>query len=306
MGHFIGDAIRSVLNQTYEDFELIVCDNRSSDDTAAVVRTFGDRRIRFFVNERTLGIFGNFNKTIEHARGEYIKFLCCDDRISPQYLEKGVLLFETFPRVGIVTSLHTWIDAGGRVISRHARGRLKGPRVIAGREMLGRAPWRHNEMGTPSHAMLRREVFERCGVFSLEYGQAADWELWLRVFSQFDAGFLREYLVDVRIHPAQQSLIDEATFIAAQDVFRISHVHYRRNWWQRQVLLMRNAEVYFWTAVMSFLRGERADAWRMLRLVGDNASRPLVVAFVALHFPFWFSRGVRRQYCLRTGKVWET
>lgn len=306
MGRFLGKTIESVLQQTYRDFELVVCDNGSTDNTLEVIGIFSDPRIHYFVNERNLGMYGNFNRTIEHARGTYIKFLCADDRIHREYLDKAVALFEAFPRVGILTAHHIWIDANGRVISRHAPWRLKGPTVMAGREMIRRAPWRHNEIGTPSHAMLRRKVFESVGGFDREYTHVNDWELWLRVFSQYDAGFLRDYLVEIRIHPEQQSSIDDATFITAHDVFRISQTHYGSNWWQRQVLIMRNAEVYFWAAVMRFLRGQRTDAWRMLRLVAQHSSRPLLIAYVALHFPFWFWRGVRRRYCLLTGKVWET
>ncbi len=306
MGRFLGEAIQSVVQQTYSDFEIVICDNCSTDNTVEVVGRFRDPRVRYVVNEHNLGMYGNFNRTIEHARGRYLKFLCADDRIHPQYIEKAMAFFETFPRIGVVTALHTGIDANGRVISRHAPSRLKGPTVIAGQEMLGRAPWRHNEIGTPSHAMLRREVFENVGGFDLDYSYANDWEMWLRVFSQYDAGFLRDYLVEIRIHPEQQSFAPEATFIAAHDVFRISQAHYAADWWQRQVLIIRNAEVYLWAAVMRFLRGQRTDARRMLRLVTQNSSRPLLVAYVAFHSPFWFWRGLRRRYCLLTGKVWET
>ena len=86
----IGEAIQSVLGQTFRDFELIVVDDASPDDTMAVVRAFGDPRLRCFVNPTNLGPQANWNRCLELAQGRYIKLLPHDDLLHPECLQQQV------------------------------------------------------------------------------------------------------------------------------------------------------------------------------------------------------------------------
>jgi glycosyltransferase involved in cell wall biosynthesis len=83
---YIGDAIRSVLRQDFQDFEVVICDDCSDDDTESVVRGFGDPRISYHRNSERLGIFGNMNAAMRRSRGRYLKTLCADDMLSPACL----------------------------------------------------------------------------------------------------------------------------------------------------------------------------------------------------------------------------
>ena len=91
---YIGEAIESVLNQTLQDFELIVCDNCSTDNTLKVVEGYRDPRIRVFRNERNLGQSANFNKSLSLSRGKYIKLLCSDDIFYPDCLKAQAEVLE--------------------------------------------------------------------------------------------------------------------------------------------------------------------------------------------------------------------
>jgi glycosyltransferase involved in cell wall biosynthesis len=102
--HFLDETIQSVLNQTYNDYELIIVDNKSTDDTLEVVDKYlGDRRIHFYQNATNLGLSGNWNKCLEYATGEYIKFLCADDKFHPEMLRKFVSVMDENPTVSLVT-----------------------------------------------------------------------------------------------------------------------------------------------------------------------------------------------------------
>ena len=85
---FVGEAIRSVLAQTYRDFELLVIDDASTDDSEQVVRQFKDARIRYLVNESNLGITGTLNRGLSEARGDYIARMDADDICHPQRLAR--------------------------------------------------------------------------------------------------------------------------------------------------------------------------------------------------------------------------
>ena len=83
---YIGETIGRVLKQTYQDFELIVVDNASTDSTVRIVEAIQDKRIHLFVNERNVGMAGNWNRCLEKVDTEYIQILCADDIIGENCL----------------------------------------------------------------------------------------------------------------------------------------------------------------------------------------------------------------------------
>lgn len=127
---YIAVAIRSILDQDFKDFELIITDNTSTDETEAICREFAarDSRIRYVRNERNLGVGPNHNLAVVLARGEYLKWCACDDYMSPNYVgacvdtldrnPDAVLAFGTTqhideegrPLVGWERRMFTWID----------------------------------------------------------------------------------------------------------------------------------------------------------------------------------------------------
>ena len=101
---FLDETIQSVLSQTYTDYELIIVDNHSTDNTEEVVKKYlHDSRIKFYRNPSNLGLVGNWNRCLELASGEYIKFLCADDKFHPRILEKYVPIMDQFPNVSLIT-----------------------------------------------------------------------------------------------------------------------------------------------------------------------------------------------------------
>lgn len=114
--HLIGATVRSVLAQNYDDYEIVVSDNCSSDDTVEVVRRFGDSRIKVFRNERNLGMYPNFNRCIERTTGEYIKFLLSDDYfVTRDALATYVRVLDAHPEVGLVSSAYVSVNERGEL-----------------------------------------------------------------------------------------------------------------------------------------------------------------------------------------------
>ncbi|GAH74960.1 unnamed protein product, partial [marine sediment metagenome] len=101
--YLIGRAIQSVLNQTYQDFEIIVVDDGSTDDTEEIVRSFKDKRIGYVRHEKNKGAAAARNTGIKAAKSEYIAFQDSDDEWLPEKLEKQMKVFENAPpEVGVV------------------------------------------------------------------------------------------------------------------------------------------------------------------------------------------------------------
>lgn len=111
---YISETIESVLKQTYENLELVICDDQSKDDTVKVIETFKDPRIRLIKNEKNLGMSGNWNNCLSHCKGEFIKLICADDVLAPEALEKEVQALIDHPSVVFSESDTRLFDLNGK------------------------------------------------------------------------------------------------------------------------------------------------------------------------------------------------
>lgn len=120
----VQEAIRSVLAQTLESFELIICDNASGDRTAEICRDLasGEPRIRYFRNTRNLGTATNYNLAFSRARGRYFKWLAHHDRLLPSYLEATRRVLDERPDVVLCSTVIARIDPLGRSLGVHDTG----------------------------------------------------------------------------------------------------------------------------------------------------------------------------------------
>lgn len=99
---FIGETISSVLNQTYQNWEMIIIDDCSNDGSVDIIKSFQDERIKLFTNPRNLGLAKTVQKGIEKATGDWIVFLESDDILKPDYLEKKVKIINKNPDVNLI------------------------------------------------------------------------------------------------------------------------------------------------------------------------------------------------------------
>lgn len=127
---FIGRAIRSILDQTYENWELTIVDDCGTDHTMDVVRSFCDDRIKVLSNEKNEGIAFSRNKAIENSHGKYIAILDDDDMALPDRLRLQVEFLEAHPEIGVVGGRSYWIDENDQIL-RSTAASLTNPRYIA-------------------------------------------------------------------------------------------------------------------------------------------------------------------------------
>jgi glycosyltransferase involved in cell wall biosynthesis len=178
---YVRQTIESVLGQSYQDFEIVVTDDASTDATAAIVRTFDDPRVRLEVNARNLGISGAMNATMNRARGRYLAILNSDDWALPDRLERQVEFLDSNPHVSIVSSLPLPVDERGEVTS--AFNDFERPLAFPD---FSRRTWlRHfffesNCICAPS-AMIRREAYEAVGLYERRLTNLQDFDMWIRM-----------------------------------------------------------------------------------------------------------------------------
>lgn len=171
----VGRAIDSVLKQTFSDYEIIVVDDGSQDNTKDVLSAY-DRKIKY-IYQSNRGISGARNRGIKEAAGEYIAFLDSDDLWIPEKLAEQVKVLEANKKVGIVYSKLQMINDKGEhcgVKPKHKSG--KNFRELI--EIGGDIP--------TSSVMTRRECFEKVGVFDESLQQMEDIDMWIRIAKVYD------------------------------------------------------------------------------------------------------------------------
>lgn len=113
----IGLTIESVINQTFKDWELIIIDNKSTDDTVSVIQGYRDPRIRLIVNDCNIGLYPNWNEGYKYVNGQFYKHLSSDNIIAPEFLEACLELFTKHKDLDIVATSMGNIDSNGARIS---------------------------------------------------------------------------------------------------------------------------------------------------------------------------------------------
>jgi glycosyltransferase involved in cell wall biosynthesis len=196
---FLAETIRSVLDQTYRDFELVVLDNASTDRSGAIARSFGDPRIRIERNRETLPQADNWNRIVELARGPLVKVVCADDLLHPRCLELQVGPMDSDPGLAVVAARRHMIDEQSRVlVPRRGLKGLVGVRTgveVARRVVRSGA----NPIGESNNVLFRRDDFFTVGGWKTDRPNIMDLDLWLRLLQLGDFLGLPETLAAFRI-----------------------------------------------------------------------------------------------------------
>lgn len=190
---YIAEAIDSILNQTYKNFELIILDDASTDNTWKIIEDYAskDKRIISIRNEKNLYIAGNRNKGISIAKGTYIVWQDADDVSYPTRIKKLVQFMEDSVRVGI---------CGSYIQSFNERGDLDVRRYATDDRTLRAHIFMFSPVAQPA-AIIRSDIFSKVGEFDESYPPAEDIDMSFRIGEFYDFANLPEILLKYREHP---------------------------------------------------------------------------------------------------------
>jgi glycosyltransferase involved in cell wall biosynthesis len=207
---YLTERLESLLGQTYRDFELIIVDDGSSDDSRAVIERFGhERRIRILLfNENSGSIYARWNDGAKLCQGEFLLIAGADDSCHPTMIEKLVSRLEVRPSLGLAYSHCFIVDATGRILdsTMNWAGSLDRIRWSADYIDCGRRECEYFLVGneaipTASAVMMRRRTFEQVGGLDLTFPLMADYILWVKLLLISDVAFIAEPLTYWRWHP---------------------------------------------------------------------------------------------------------
>ena len=168
---YLKEAVDSILNQTFKDFEFIIVDDGSTDGTFAILKNYKDHRIKI-INQSRLGIAEAKNKAVDSSSGEYIAIMDADDVSLPERLEVEVDFLEQHKDVGLVSADLYMVDENGKLILERS--------ALNGNEYIQK---RIRESFCIHHgpSMIRRDVFQMVGGYRKEFRYALDYDLFLRI-----------------------------------------------------------------------------------------------------------------------------
>lgn len=221
----IKNTIASALCQTYTNLELVIVDNHSTDRTWEVINSITDSRIKKFQNDSNIGMTGNWNKCLEHASGEYIHFLCGDDLISPDCIEKKMSKIKENENIVMVFSASDVINENGKTVLHRAYS-IKDC-VLDGVKLAKKAFLFRNIYGEPSNVLFRKNLLQKTGVFPTNVKYSIDLDLWIRLSCQGKVAFVSEPLMKYRISKSNgTSTFTVKTFATDDKVFVENIIRY--------------------------------------------------------------------------------
>lgn len=298
---YLAEAIESILCQSYTDFELLIRDDCSSDETVEVVSAFArrDPRIRFDVNSPNLGMVQNWNRCLAEAKGSYIKYVFADDFLVDQdALARMVQVLDANPRVSLVTSARRIVDADSRSIGLWSHfdpeGEMNGGEVIARclREDV-------NFIGEPSATMFRKA--QGINGFDESFCQLVDLEMWFRLLQEGSLFFIAAPLCAFRVHSAQQTEVNRRAGMHILEMLRLAvtfrgAASVKGSAWEKWIDVCRLRYKIF----KAFRRG--SITWP--QMVSAQGGGQGLVRFAATLPPYWLYRTGGRA-CHSIQKRWN-
>jgi cellulose synthase/poly-beta-1,6-N-acetylglucosamine synthase-like glycosyltransferase len=198
--HWLPEAVESVLAQKFQDFELLVLDNASTDDTSTVMRRYRDNRVDYRRNPTNLGFAANVHRGCREARGEFVMVIGADDRLLPDFLAAALAFLDAEPKVSMVHGPAAWIDAKGRRFGGTTSG---WSHITPGsRAMLGA----FSDGFCFSTMVMRTAAIRATGPFGEAWGEVIDLWLFLRMCLAGPIGYLDRVLCEFRVHDATMSM----------------------------------------------------------------------------------------------------
>lgn len=295
----IFETLKSIVLQSYENIEILIGDNNSTDNTLDIIKGFKQKNIKIYKNKKNIGPAANSNKLIKKAKGEYICIFHADDIYHKDIIKEEISLMQMFPRCGVVFTLRQLINEKGKLIKkvplpfRTLIGYTYGPKELFFPRMLI-----HGNIFVCPSAMVRKSVYKDVGLYRTEKKydsnkytdesqMVIDQDMWLRIMEKYRIGIIDKYLINYRIHINQGSSILNIGRKTLSPEYNL-YDDYIDKWEMKNKLLLRKyhklkSRGYLFCAVNSLLSNDKKLFERNMKYSYFYSS--------ALSFPFNIIRG---------------
>ena len=288
---FLGECLESILAQDFNDMEILIADDASTDGSVELVKYYAtrDSRIRWWRNPKNLGLPGNHNACLRQARGEYVKFIHADDKLlSPSAIREMAAALDDNPSVVLVgCRQHLTGSKSSPTIFSQNSGVYDGHRTI-----VASFEQNTNLIGQPTLTLFRRSAAKRG--FDEQFVGHLDFEMWCHLLEQGDFYFLSEVLATWRIHESQQTARHMTNSPSHHEHLMFVDTYFAKPWLREAATQrMLFAQIYYLekiygsqadhlTSAMMAQLSSRRFAWQWLR---HKVSRPFQKLLQRCCFP---------------------
>jgi len=276
---FIAQAIDSVLNQTYNNWELLIADNASEEDMHSFLKPYiGLSQVKVIFNSVNLGLFGSLNKTIKTANGQYILILCSDDFLKPLCLETLVALQSQHQETRLILSSFDIVNLNGEPM-------LNGSDFYYDEFAKNTSLWFPKQLvpillqygsinGNITGMWFSKEVLEKIGGFRDDWTHAADWEWIYRVSRTYPVLISRTNIAIIRNHDKQLSVDNRVNLKSTIEVSEVVKMlltdEYlsaipQRKLWARHIM-----QYHLWLACKFLFKGYWGKAQIIIKAVNNS------------------------------------
>ena len=285
---YLRQAVESVLDQdNSQNYEIVIVDNASVDQTVSIVEDLkkeGEARIRFYQNNKNIGLAGNLNKCLEYAQGEYIKFLCVDDVLLPECLEEMSAALDTHQSVTLVCSGRIYINETNEKLGskRYASQSI----IVPGKKAISRCLYGKCYIGEPSAVMFRKK--DLVGLFREDLSQLMDMEMWFRLLEKGELLSIERPLCSIRVHSEQMTIKNIRSGKLLDDNVKLFDSYSKKPYLETTFLLIMQHK---------FLMAYRV--WISRKFISDNKKKLVLRKYASrlayLLMPLvWFVKSLRK------------
>ena len=258
-GNFLNFSVESVFNQSFTNFEFLILDDCSTDNSWYYLKSLKNKNVTLYRNEKNKGLFYNLNFLIKESKSLLIKLWAQDDIMYSHCLENFVHFFEQHPHVGFAYSGIHNIDEGGNIKQHDYTDTT--PQIISTELHARIAFFTGSIAGNIANVCINQLAIDKVGLFNEQMKISADFDMWVRLAREHDTGFINEILVQLRDHSGQ---------LSRNESFYINHVkedlqvyRYLNNYVSKTLrdegkIIMRQHKLIFYYTLMvkSLLKAE--------------------------------------------------
>ncbi|MDX2163375.1 MAG: glycosyltransferase family 2 protein [bacterium] len=274
-GRYLPDSIGSVLHQSFEDWELVICDNASTDDTRAITMSFlHDTRIRYEKFDTLVPMYANFNRVIEQAHGEFVLCLCADDMLKPDTLQLLVNALESSPSAALACMYRReYVSDEGVLLDTDER--QIGPGLVSGEASVLAQLYHGNPYGLPSEVLVRTAAVREVGGFDAAADHCGDADLWTRLAHRYDVVMVENATSVIRRHVNNATAQNQKVFRDIESdhrmfirLFRESPI-LKGNRRFRRIFIRHRTRSWFWRSIQALKARDLKGAWGILRRIAS-------------------------------------
>ncbi|MEO8961719.1 MAG: glycosyltransferase [Ginsengibacter sp.] len=272
-GEYLKQSLQSVLNQQFTDFEILIIDDCSTDDSFAYLESIHDSRITLFKNEQNRGLFFNLNYLIGQSRSPLIKLWAQDDIMYPQCLGSFVTFHKQYPHIGFSYSGRDIIDEQGTIKENNIVDNT--PAIISTALHAKIAYYTGSIAGNIANVCINKKALNKVGLYNEQMKISADFDMWVRLAKDHDTGFMREKIIQLRDHDKQLSRNEKYYINHVKEdleVYRYLDSYVTDEQRKEGHKVMRRSKLVFYYTLMikCFMKGKLLLAYQYFRALAKH------------------------------------